>query len=212
MTISVVLLLIIVIFINAIAFSIYAKTIKRHALFTLDAETIKDIENVKLKSNKILKFRIIPLLFLMIILVPIVLYNFLSQDFERIEIIKNPKLVYAEITNKYTKQYGNKVYYYVEYKFELNNYRTNQTSYKGNGKINKKNYNEINDNTLLKVTYYDNNPQKSQIGDITNLSLKTMFINRLIPYFCLLCMYIIILLFTYYILFKIRTKCQVTDR
>ncbi len=206
MNIVIAISIFIIISINIIAYLICKNTVTKHQVFKVDNETEEKIKKWKFYTNIFLKIRTTPSLIFLIILQTILLYTFLSQDYLTAKIIQNPKLVHASITRKFTKKYEERIYYHVDYEFEINNKKLSPILYIGTGKIDEKNFNDIDSKTLLKVTYNANNPQESQIGDITKLTLGNMITRRIIAYSFIVGLYILTLFGAYYIIFKIKTK------
>lgn len=206
MSIIISLLAAVAIVTNVFFYIFFTRTIKKYDPLSINNEAKEKIEEVKLWRNRYIKYKVGPQVLLLSILMSSLLIYYFSEDFKKFQIIKNPVLVLSKITNKYTKKHNEKVYYHVEYEYNIDTTTGNNTSYKGKGKISKKDFYAIDDRTLLKITYNQSNPEQAQIGDFSNLTAKRMIINRIIPYSCLLIIYMLILYYTFYVIFKIKVR------
>ena len=191
---------------NFTAFLFAKKLNQKSPICQTDQKTRDEIKSIKLRVNDLIKWQTTPLLLLFIIVLTMGIYKIIETDLKKFKIVQNASVVSAEITQKYTKQSKDKLIYFVNYEFRQNSKSTSPNLYKGIGRITKKTYHEIESDSLLIITYNQNNPNESHIGNISKLTLETMLKNRF-PFYCFLAgMYIIGLWGIYYLNFKIRTK------
>jgi hypothetical protein len=203
---SAIIFSIFIILTNITAFLFAKKLNKKSPICQTDQKTKDEIKNIKFFINDMMKWRIVPLLFVFIIALTVGIYKIAENDLKKLKIVQNARVVSAKITQKYTKKSKDKPIYFVNYEYRQNAKLTSPNLHKGTGRITKKTYDKIESDSLLIVTYNQNNPNESHIGDISNLTIKTMLKNRF-PFYCFFAgMYLIGLWGIYYLLFRIRTK------
>ncbi len=192
----------VVIVINYGAYWCYRKHYNKQPLFEIDEETKAEIERVTLRVNYNLKWRTIPLLSFMALLMTIIMVDDIKHDIKIYTILQNPISAEAIIFNKYKKQKLFKTDYVIEY--FINDGSISPDEGYGCGNVSDTLFSHIYDNSTIITTYNKNKPSVSVIGNYLDIPIESFIQSRLKGYSLLLGMFFINLSALYYFIFKIR--------